>query len=39
MERASFEMEPSRGAQTQAAVQRLLATSPEIAARLLEAVK
>jgi tripartite-type tricarboxylate transporter receptor subunit TctC len=39
MERASFEMEPSTGAQTQAAVQRLLSTAPETAERLLELVK
>jgi hypothetical protein len=39
MERASFEMSPSTGEQTQAAVARLLATSPEIAGKLLEAVK
>jgi hypothetical protein len=39
MERAMFEMAPSTGEQTQAAVARLLSTSPEIAAKLLEAVK
>ncbi|MCC6889730.1 MAG: hypothetical protein IT536_14455 [Hyphomicrobiales bacterium] len=39
MERAAFELQPSTGEQTQAAVARLLATSPETAARLLEAVK
>ena len=39
MERAMFEMQPSTGEQTQAAVARLLSTSPEIAAKLLEAVK
>lgn len=39
MERASFEMQPSTGEVTQAAVARLLSTSPEIAAKLLDAVK
>jgi tripartite-type tricarboxylate transporter receptor subunit TctC len=39
MDRAMFEMAPSTGEQTQAAVARLLSTSPEIAAKLLEAVK
>jgi tripartite-type tricarboxylate transporter receptor subunit TctC len=39
MERSSFEMSPSTGEQTQAAVAQLLSTSPEIAAKLLEAVK
>ena len=39
MERAMFEMRPSTGEQTQAAVARLLSTSPDIAAKLLEAVK
>jgi hypothetical protein len=32
-------MSPSTGEQTQAAVARLLSTSPAIAAKLLEAVK
>jgi len=39
MTRAMFEMSPSTGEQTQAAVARLLSTSPEIAAKLLDAVK
>jgi tripartite-type tricarboxylate transporter receptor subunit TctC len=39
MERSAFEMAPSTGEQTQAAVARLLSTSPEIASKLLEAVK
>ncbi len=39
MERAAFDMSPSTGEQTQAAVARLLSTSPAIAAKLLEAVK
>ena len=39
MERAMFEMQPSTGEITQAAVTRLLSTSPDIAAKLLEAVK
>lgn len=39
MERSMFEMAPSTGEQTQAAVARLLSTSPDIAAKLLEAVK
>jgi tripartite-type tricarboxylate transporter receptor subunit TctC len=39
MKRGKFELQPSTGEQTQAAVSRLLSTSPEIAAKLLEAVK
>ena len=39
MERAMFELAPSTGEATQEAVMRLLSTSPEIAAKLLEAVK
>jgi len=39
MTRAMFEMQPSTGEQTQASVARLLSTSPETAARLLDAVK
>ena len=39
MERALLEMAPSTGEVTQAAVARLLSTSPEIAAKVLEVVK
>jgi tripartite-type tricarboxylate transporter receptor subunit TctC len=39
METAMFEMQPSTGERTQAAVSQLISTSPEIAAKLLEAVK
>ena len=39
MTRAMFEMQPSTGEQTQASVARLLSTSPETAAKLLDAVK
>lgn len=39
MARGMFDLQPSTGEQTQAAVARLLSTSPEIAAKLLEAVK
>ena len=39
MMRANFELSPSTGEETQASVHRLLSTSPDIAAKLLEAVK
>jgi hypothetical protein len=39
MTRAMFELQPSTGEQTQASVARLLSTSPETAAKLLDAVK
>jgi tripartite-type tricarboxylate transporter receptor subunit TctC len=39
MQRAQIEVEPSTGEETQAAVGRLIATSPEVAAMVLDAVK
>ena len=39
MARSKIEVEPSTGEQTQAAVGRLISTSPEVAAMVLEAVK
>ena len=39
MQRALFELQPSTGEQTQASVARLLSTSPDIAAKLLDAIK
>jgi tripartite-type tricarboxylate transporter receptor subunit TctC len=39
MERATFELSPSTGEQTQAAVAKLISTSPEVAAKLLQAIK
>jgi tripartite-type tricarboxylate transporter receptor subunit TctC len=39
MERSKIEVEPSTGETTQAAVGRLIGTSPEVAAMVLEAVK
>jgi tripartite-type tricarboxylate transporter receptor subunit TctC len=39
MKRAQIEVEPSTGEETQAAVGRLIGTSPEVAAMVLDAVK
>jgi tripartite-type tricarboxylate transporter receptor subunit TctC len=39
MVKSSFELSPSTGEQTQTAVARLISTSPDVAAKLLEAVK
>jgi len=39
MTRANIEVDPTRGEETQAAVARLIATKPEIAAKVLEAIK
>jgi tripartite-type tricarboxylate transporter receptor subunit TctC len=39
MEKALFEVDPNTGEETQAAVARLISTSPDIAAKVLEAVK
>jgi hypothetical protein len=39
MARSQIEVEPTTGEETQAAVGRLIATSPEIAAMVLDAVK
>jgi hypothetical protein len=39
MEKALFELSPSTGEQTQQAVARLISTSPDIAAKVKEAIK
>ena len=39
MKRAQIEVEPTTGEETQAAVGRLIGTSPEVAAMVLDAVK
>jgi tripartite-type tricarboxylate transporter receptor subunit TctC len=39
MERSQIEVDPTTGEETQAAVARLVATSPEVAAMLVEAIK
>jgi hypothetical protein len=39
MTRSQIEVEPSTGEETQAAVGRLIATSPEVGAMVLDAVK